>query len=75
MLARAAHVLSGLLTALASLIDPSLVIVGFLVFFAYEATEQKMVGDQMFVEMREFGVGFFAGVLILLARMYIFGWW
>jgi len=68
-----AHILSGLLTALSTLVHPVLSVLGFTVFFVYEATERKVLGDQMFVEMREFGYGFFTGIIILIMMKLLTG--
>ena len=61
-LKKLAHFLAGFLSSLA----PSccLSILGFLVFATYEFTEYIKKHDTLYLEFREYGVGFFAGVFI-----------
>lgn len=57
-----AHYLAGFLSAL----SPSccLSFLGFIVFATYEFTEYIKKRDTLYLEFREYGVGFFAGVFI-----------
>lgn len=56
------HFLVGFLSAL----SPSccLSVLGFLVFSVYELVEYIKKHDTLYLEFREYGVGFFAGVFI-----------
>jgi len=65
-LGRLAHFLAGLVSALAVEIHWALTLVGFLVFLVYEGDEEKVLGDALFQEMLEYGLGFYAGATLLL---------
>ena len=61
---RGAHFLAGLLTALSP--NCCLSVLGFTLFTTYEITEYIKKHDTLYLEFREYGVGFFLGILIRL---------
>lgn len=61
-----AHFLAGLLSALGVMVNPVLAIVGFLVFLCYEVDESWHIPDPAFQELREYGYGFYLGIVILM---------
>jgi len=67
---RLAHYAAGFLTAQSFLAHPFLPIIGFLIFFLYELNQELKKDDWFDEEMREFGVGFFISVSVLIAL-----WW
>jgi len=66
LLCRVAHAFFGFLCVLAVLISPVLTVVGFLIFFTYELNQQWRKDDWFDEEMKEYGVGFSVGVIMLL---------
>jgi len=67
LLCSISHFLAGLLSSLAVAVSPVLTIIGFLVFLIYELDEEWRLSNAAYEELREYGVGFFLGVAILLA--------
>ena len=65
-LAKACHVLSGLFTSLTYLISPILCLISFLLFMIYEVGQYWYKDDSPSEEIREFALGFYSGLLVLL---------
>jgi len=62
LLTTAAHVLFGILTTISARISPLLPLAFFAAFLAYEGDEEKILGDALFEEMREYATGLALGI-------------
>jgi hypothetical protein len=66
VLCRVAHVVYGLLSALAVRVNPVLTVVMAAVFIIYELDEEWRLNDVAYEELREFMLGFSIGVVVML---------
>jgi hypothetical protein len=66
ILDRVAHVVYGLLSALAVRVNPILTIVMAAVFIIYELDEEWRLNDVAYDELMEFMLGFSIGVAVML---------
>lgn len=69
-LTKIGHGLFGFLSALSVVVNPTLTVIGFLLFMAYELNEEWHLHDEAYEELREFGYGFAIGMLALLWRWF-----
>jgi hypothetical protein len=67
LLCSVSHFLAGLLSSLAVIVSPVLTVIGFLVFLIYELDEEWKLTDPAYEEIREYGIGYFLGVALLIA--------
>jgi hypothetical protein len=63
---RVAHIIYGLLSALAVRVNPVLTIVMTVAFIIYELDEEWRLSDYAYDELREFMIGFSLGVVMML---------
>ena len=60
------HVLAGVLTSIASFLNPTLAILTFVGFIIYELDESWHLSDQAFQDILEYLIGLYGGFISLL---------
>ena len=66
MIARLAHIVFGILTALVSMVSPVLSVLNTIVFIIYELNEEWYLHDKAYKDILEFCVGLGIGEVIIL---------
>lgn len=66
------HVLVGVLTVLSIYVSPVFPVLGFVGFIIYELDEDWHISDYAYKDIREFMVGFFATISVILGIKFIF---
>jgi len=61
-----AHYIGGLIAALVGCYYPALSALATLLFIVYEVDEDWHLNDKAFRDIREYLIGFFAGIILLL---------
>jgi len=63
-----AHYVAGAITAIATTANPIAAIIGFLGFMIYELDEDWHLSDKAFRDIKEFMIGFYVALALLLAN-------
>jgi len=71
LLTKIGHAAFGFLCALAALVNPTLTVVGFLLFVLYELDEEFHLSDEAYEELREYGYGLAVALFFLLLLRFI----